>query len=206
MNENIDNNGYEYVDLGLPSGALWATMNIGASKPSDSGLYFQWGDTIGCTKEQVGKEKQFNWSDCKWRLSGDSYSGIAFTKYTTEGATLDLEDDAAHANMGGDWHMPKPTQIRELIDETTNTWTTQDGVYGRLFTSKNDSSKSIFIPAVGRAWDGSLNGRGSNGSVWSSVLSPNNVRLGQYLFFNSSNVYLSIYYRYNGLPVRGVIG
>lgn len=47
MDKSINNNGYGYVDLGLPSGTLWATCNIGASKPSESGLYFQWGDTEG---------------------------------------------------------------------------------------------------------------------------------------------------------------
>lgn len=57
MDKEINNNGYEYVDLGLPSGTLWATCNVGASKPSDYGLYFQWGDTIGYPKDQIGKDK-----------------------------------------------------------------------------------------------------------------------------------------------------
>ena len=122
------------MDLGLPSGTLWATMNVGASKPSDYGLYFQWGDTSGYTAAQVGTgdgQKKFasDWSDYKWGVNPN------FTKYTTTGATLELKDDAAHANMGGYWHMPTPTQINELISNTTNTWTTQDGVNGRLFTS-----------------------------------------------------------------------
>ena len=47
MDKGINNNGYEYVDLGLPSGTLWAACNVGASKPSDDGQYFQWGDTQG---------------------------------------------------------------------------------------------------------------------------------------------------------------
>ena len=69
-------NGHDYVDLGLPSGTLWATMNVGASKPSDAGLYFQWGDTQGYTADQVGTgdgKKKFSsdWSDYKWNPSGD---------------------------------------------------------------------------------------------------------------------------------------
>lgn len=210
MDKNIDNNGYEYVDLGLPSGTKWATCNVGASKASDAGLYFQWGDTQGYTAEQVGKDKQFNWADYKWYLSGNYATDeipLKFKKYTTEGATLELEDDAAHANMGGDWHMPTPAQISELLNNTTHPWTTQDGVNGRLFTSKIDTSKSIFIPAAGDAWDGSLYGRGGNGNVWSSMLSTSNVFGGQGLYFGSGNVNLdSLNGRYDGFSVRGVIG
>ena len=201
-------NGHDYVDLGLPSGTLWATMNVGASKPSDAGLYFQWGDTQGYTADQVGTgdgKKKFSsdWSDYKWNPSGD---GETFTKYATTGATLDLEDDAANANMGGDWHMPTDVQFQELIDNTTNTWTTQDGVNGRLFTSKTDASKSIFVPAAGYAWDGSIRYSGDYGSVWSSMLSTNNVDYGQCLDFDSVGAGLNGDYRNIGFSVRGVLG
>ena len=206
MDKEINNNGFDYVDLGLPSGTLWATMNVGASKPSDAGLYFQWGDTVGYTADQVGTgdgKKKFAWSDYKWNPSGD---GQTFTKYTTTGATLDLEDDAAHANMGGSWHMPTPDQIKELTANTTSTWTAQDGVNGRLFTSKKDPSKSIFIPAAGGAWDGSVQISGDGGYVWSSMLYTVNVVGGQGLYFDSGGVFLLGDFRYGGLSVRGVIG
>ena len=200
-------NGHDYVDLGLPSHTLWATMNVGASKPSDSGLYFQWGDTQGYTTDQVGTgegQKKFasDWSDYKWGSEPN------FTKYTTTGATLDLEDDAANANMGGDWHMPTLAQIRELINtaNTTSTWTTQDGVNGRLFTSKKDGTKSIFIPAAGLAWDGSVQDSGDDGGVWSSMLDTDYVDDGQSLSFDSGVVSLYGYYRCDGLSVRGVVG
>ena len=198
---------YEAVDLGLPSGTKWATMNVGASKPSDAGLYFQWGDTSGYTADQVGTgEGKFasDWSDYKWNPSGD---GETFTKYTTTGAALDLEDDAAHVHMGGSWHMPTPTQISELLSNTTNTWTTQDRVNGRLFTSKTDTSKSIFIPAAGYAYDGSLVGSGDFGNVWSSVLSTGDVGSGQNLYFDSDDADLyDLGDRCYGLSVRGVLG
>ena len=199
-------NGHDYVDLGLSSGTLWATMNVGASKPSDAGLYFQWGDTKGYTADQVGKDKQFSWSDCKWRLSGNSYENIAFTKYTNTDDTLELEDDAAHANMGGDWHMPTPTQINELLKNTTKGWTTQDGVNGYKFTSKTDTSKSIFIPAAGSAWSGSLNLSGNFGAIWSSLLDAGNVRYGQHLYLGPVDVSLDHDSRCLGFSVRGVIG
>ena len=200
-----NNNGYDYVDLGLPSGTLWATMNVGASKPSDAGLYFQWGDTVGYTATQVGRgegKKKFasDESDYKFGVYPN------YTKYTTTGATLELEDDAAHINMGGDWHIPTPEQIKELTANTTSTWTKQDGVNGRLFTSKSDSSKSVFIPAAGDAWDGSVLYSGVDGYVWSSVLDTDYVDDGQYLDFYLGGVYLSDIGRYDGLSVRGVIG
>ena len=205
LSKKINNNGFEYVDLGLPSGTLWATMNVGASKPTDGGLYFQWGDTKGYTKEQIGTgdgKKKFYWTDYKWNPSGD---GKTFTKYNTAGEALELKDDAAHANMGGDWHMPAPKQIQELIDNTTSEWTTSDdGVSGILFTSKN--GKSIFIPAAGSAWNGSLFNSGSYGDVWSSMLFAGSVRNGQYLYFDSSYVDLVDDYRSSGFSVRGVLG
>ena len=206
MDKNtISNNGYDYVDLGLPSGTLWATMNVGASKPSDFGLYFQWGDTQGYTIDQVetseGRKKlASDWSDYKFGTSPN------FTKYTTTGATLELEDDAAHVNMGRDWHMPSPKQIRELLHNTTNAWTTQDGVNGRLFTSKKNFSKSIFIPAAGDAWKVLIECNGIYGSIWSSMLSVIYVNGGQYLSFSSRDTELGSYVRRIGFPVRGVIG
>ena len=201
-------NGHDYVDLGLPSGTLWATMNVGASKPSDYGLFFQWGDTDGYTADQVGRvdgQKYFGWDDYKWSIDG---SDSNFSKYneTDNKTVLELADDAANANMGGSWHMPTPDQIQELMDNTRSGWTTQDGVNGRLFTSKTDTSKSIFIPAAGYAWDGSVIGRGSSGYVWSSVLSSSGVDVGQYLVFGSGSAYLSNVHRNNGFSVRGVLG
>ena len=197
---------YEAVDLGLPSGTKWAAQNVGARKPSDAGLYFQWGDTVGYTADQVGTgsgQKKFSWADYKWSIDG---SDSNFSKYTTTGATLELEDDAAHVNMGGSWHMPSPDQIEELIDNTTTAWTTSNGT-GMTFTSTKDTSKSIFIPAAGYAWDGSLDNSGSYGSVWSSMLSADYVFGGQYLDFGSGYANLNGGYdRGSGFSVRGVIG
>ena len=204
MDKEINNNGYDYVDLGLPSGTLWATCNIGASKPVDYGLYFQWGDTKGWTKKQVGKYKQFSWKDYKFSIDG-SYSN--FSKYATIGSTLELEDDAVHANMKGDWHMPSHKQIMELIYNTMNTWTTQDEVNGMKFTSKKDSSKFIFIPAAGYAYDGSDFNCGTNGFIWSSMSSKDSVGSGQILGVYLGGAYPgSLSSRYYGFSVRGVIG
>ena len=199
-------NGHDYVDLGLPSGTLWATMNVGASKPSDYGLYFQCGDTSGYTTEQIGTgdgKKQFTWKDYKFSIDG---SASNFSKYTTTGATLDLEDDAAHVNMGGDWHMPSHEQIQELINETTNTWTTQNNINGRLFTSKTDPSKTIFIPAAGNVSGGSINLSGRYGGIWSSVLDEDFINSGNVLSVTSGHAGLYDGFRNYGFSVRGVLG
>ena len=208
LGKKINNNGFEYVDLGLPSGTLWATCNVGASKPSDYGLYFQWGDTQGYTADQVGTgsgKKAFNWSDYKWNPSGD---GETFTKYATDGATLELEDDAAHVNMGGDWHMPSKTQCQELINNTIATMGSLDSDnYGILFISKKDSKNFIFIPLAGAAYDGSVLYSGSADGicgVWCSMYSASNA----YGFGtrDMSTIGVGAALRVNGFSVRGVIG
>ena len=199
------------MDLDLPSGTKWATQNVGARKPSEAGLYFQWGDTSGYTADQIGTsegQKRFSQdnSDYKWYDTDKK----TFTKYATFGAMLEIDDDAARIYMGGSWHMPTSTQIQELLNTayTTNEWTTQDGVNGRLFTSKKDSSKSIFIPAAGNAMNGLVNSSGDVGRVWSSTLSSGYVGGGLNLYFDSGSTSMGYggLNRYNGVPVRGVIG
>ena len=199
---------YEAVDLGLPSGTKWATTNVGAKSPEEYGLFFQWGDTVGYSG--ITTDKQFNWSDYKY--SAGSKDGSEFSKYsgsTAADMTLDLSDDAAHVNMGGDWHMPSSAQINELIDNTTHTVETIDTVKGMRYTSKTDTSKSIFVPFADNCYDGSHGvGVGISGDCWSS--SRYNVSYGfigcnlhcNYL----GNTYLGSNYRYYGFSVRGVIG
>ena len=200
----VNNNGFEYVDLGLPSRTLWAMMNIGASKPSDPGLYFQWGDTKGYTADQIeyknGKDKQFTWKDYKWNPSGDEKT---YTKYTNPGDKLKSEDDAAHINIGEDWHIPTPEQIQELFANTISSWETLDGMNGRLFISKKNA-KSIFIPASGIAWFRTVELIGNIGSVWSSMLDTNNTRKAFLLDFGTAGICLSYGDRADGHSIRGV--
>ena len=203
--KNVNNNGFDYVDLELPSGTLWATCNVGASKPSDPGLYFQWGDTIGYAEDQVGEDKQFTWDDYKFGNGVDT----DFSKYIIKGDKLELADDAASANMEGDWHIPTSEQIQELIDNTISKRTKLDSVSGMKFTSKKDASKFIFIPAAGYAWNGSVHDNRESGYIWSSMLDMNNVNYGQCLDFDLvlGLEYANLYYdiRYSGFSVRGVI-
>ena len=154
----------DYVDLGLPSGTLWATCNVGAYSPEEYGDYFAWGETM--------PKDVYNWDTYQY---GD---GNTFTKYTgSDGLTTLLpEDDAATANWGPDWRMPTKEEWLELYNNTTVTWTTQNGVNGRLFTASNGNS--LFLPAVGYRFINGFVDAGSWGYFCSSSLdtdSPGNV-------------------------------
>ena len=199
-------NGYEYVDLGLPSGTLWAKCNVGASKPEESGLYFAWGNTVGYTADDVRNGNHvFNSENDVLNGKDDPYSeGIKYN--STDGLiTLLPEDDAATVNMGGDWHMPTKEQLEELTANTTSTWTTMNGVNGRLFKSKINGNE-LFIPAAGCCNNGSVNSEGSTAYVWGSSLPVEYTNNAWYLYFYSSGVSISYYsLRYVGYSVRGVI-
>lgn len=145
-------NGHEYVDLGLPSGTLWAKMNVGAESEKDAGLYFAWGETTGYTASQVPSEKNFAWADYKFNPSGD---GSTFTKYNaTDGLThLELTDDAAAANMGGDWHMPNRAQYIELFKETKNGFVTNAGAFTQYaWDDSNGNSSPTQTTATISGW------------------------------------------------------
>ena len=198
-------NGHEYVDLGLPSGTLWAKMNVGANSETDYGLYFAWGETKGYTASQIPSEKKFNWDDYKFG------SQSPFSKYDNDGLTkLELTDDAARANWGGDWHMPTKTQCEELFntDYVTNEWVTNyqgSGISGRLFTSVNNGN-TLFIPAAGNCGDGRVGDVGVVGGVWASALDSEDVEGAWGFDFNSDGAGVGSSDRCLGQSVRGVIG
>ena len=204
-NNNDPANGYEYVDLGLPSGTKWATCNVGASKPEESGLCFAWGNTVGYTADDVrnGNHVFDGEHDV---LDGDNDPYNECIKYnSTDGLTTLLpEDDAASANMGGDWHMPTKEQLEELTANTTSTWTTMNGVNGTLFTS-NINGNTLFIPAAGSCIIGSVYGEGSSTSVWSSSLYVEYPSGAWSIIFSSSGMSMNHNTRYDGRYVRGVL-
>ena len=192
------------VDLGLPSGKQWAKGNLGAKSEEESGLFFPWGDTQGYTKEQIGSAKTFDWNSYKWGVDGSSSN---FSKYNSSDSktVLDLEDDAVHAALGGNWKMPTQTDWQELYDNTSRQWTQVNGVNGYKLTASNGNY--IFIPAAGLGSGSSLSYEGSSGYVWSSSLN----RVGSpYAFncqFGSGGFYPVLgSLRYQGFSVRGVLG
>ena len=137
---STDNVGY--VDLGLPSGNLWAECNLGASSPEQYGDYYAWGET---------KPKQeYTSLNHKWYKEGAP--SLGYTKYNNEDGkmTLEDEDDAVIQNLGNGWRTPTLADFRELTNQklTTIKKTTLNGVAGYQITSKKNG-KSIFIPFAG---------------------------------------------------------
>lgn len=212
-----DANGHEYVDLGLPSGTLWATMNIGAIKPAGYGDYFAWGETSGY---EDGKES-FSWKN--YSLCKGSQAKI--TKYLVDRkkareiallteqqmkdanikeVELELEDDVARAKWGGDWRMPSTAEFRELNSECTREWTTQNGRWGYLFTSKANGN-TIFFPAGGFR-DKIIYNVGAYGYYWSRTLYTRYSGGAFILYFDSNGVNAADnQYRCFGRSVRPVI-
>ena len=174
--------GHEFVDLGLPSGTKWATMNVGASSETDYGNYYQYGK--GAAQYAA--------------TSGDSnYSG-------TEDP-LDSSVDTASQVWGGSWHMPTRAQMQELTANTTYQWVTNykgSGINGGTFTATNGAV--LFIPAAGYWGNGSQGEVGSYGYYLGS--SPN----GSYgacrlnFYDGSRGEYNSL--REYGYSVRPVVG
>jgi len=159
----------DWVDLGLPSGLLWATRNVGASSPTDYGSYYAWGET--------SPKSVYRWDNYRY---GGYYE---LTKYCTDSAfgyngftdsltTLQTGDDAATANYGG--HTPTYAEWQELINNTTNRWVTINNVNGHCFTGSNGNS--IFLPAAGHRYDVTLHDDCNlrddctRGCYWSSSL------------------------------------
>ena len=188
---------YNLIDLGLPSGTLWMDRNVGASSPEDAGLYFAWGETTGYTADEVGKTKQFSWDDYRFESNTVKYNR------NDRMVSLRVTDDAANHYTNGKCKMPTKEQLQELIDGTTSTWTSQNGVNGRLFTSKTNGN-SIFVPAAGNGYDGSLDDVGSYGYLWSSSLYEGYANSAWLLGFSSGYVGIGGGNRCNGLSVRGV--
>lgn len=181
---------YEHVNLGLPSGTLWATCNVEATSPEQAGLYFAWGETVGYTAEQVKSgERSFDY---------DLYKKIK------NSGNLTLEQDAAHIHMGGNWKMPTYDDWQELFDYCDDAWTNDyngTGVAGRIFTSKVNGN-SIFFPAVGYCIYSSVNDVGSEGEYWSASWAT--LLNAWFVSFHSGGVGVNHYYKWCGQPVRGV--
>ena len=202
----------EYVDLGLPSGLKWAKCNLGASKPSESGDYYAWGETA--------PKAEYTWATYKWMQAGQS-DWKYITKYTfadgvTEGIWYDsarefigdnktvlvAADDAATQQLGSPWRMPTIDEIQELLVNCTWTWTTQDGVNGYQVDGPNGNA--IFLPAAGYRKVSGLKYAGSQGYCWSSSLSTTESNCAYSLDLHSDRYLIARTYRYFGYTVRPV--
>lgn len=194
--------GHYYVDLGLPSGTLWATCNVGAVNPTDYGDYFAWGET-------AIKEK-YDWTTYRY-CNGDrryltkycNNGSYGYNGFTDELTTLEASDDVATVNWGVDWRMPKCNELEELNDYCTVIWTTQNGVNGRMFTGPNGNS--IFLPAAGFRSSVSLSNVGVRAYYWSSSLYVDEPCQAKYLNFISPKCEVGQLNRFIGFSVRPVL-
>lgn len=194
--------GYAYVDLGLPSGILWAYANIGANNPEDYGNYYAWGETE--------YKETYDWTTYQYCNGSEttltkycSDESYGLDGYTDSLTTLESPDDAASVNWGGNWRMPTQDEMQELVDNCDTTWTTHNGLNGMLFTSRSNGN-SIFLPAADLRPDSELINAGSFGLYWSSSLYSDGTGLAWNLSFYSDNYGMDYHYRYYGYSVRAV--
>ena len=140
--------GHDYVDLGLPSGLMWASCNMGADSPQDGGCFYSWGETI--TKDFY------------------DYSNYS---YSSKPDTLPLSDDVAYTEWGAYWRMPSREDLRELMDNCAFRFVKVKGVRGVKVISKKNGNW-IFIPSAGWYMQNSLENKDVVASFWSSSDEP----------------------------------
>lgn len=193
-----------WVDLGLPSGLLWASCNIGANSPEQYGDYYAWGETT--------TKSSYTWSTYKYSHDRENtltkycgQSNWGYNGFTDNRTTLEAMDDVATQKLGSGARMPTQAEWQELIDNTTAEWTTVNGVNGSKFTASNGNS--IFLPAAGGHYDYSeLSGAGSFGCYWSSsIFASYGPHLAWYfILYEGGGQSVNSMYRYSGLSVRAV--
>lgn len=195
MNTENMIDGHEYVDLGLPSGTLWATCNVGANTPTENGDFFAWGETE--------PKKDYSLRTYKWIKDDEK----TFTKYITSGGygivdnlkILEPEDDAATANWGENWRMPNLKEVQELISGCN--WEDNcDGYCGKLGTSKTNGNKIFLHKAVDPRFS-----ENKDHYYWTSSLLEFGSNDAYYFFFERGRISWSYYYRYSGQSVRAVV-
>ncbi|MBR4584511.1 MAG: DUF1566 domain-containing protein [Bacteroidales bacterium] len=196
--------GYGYVDLGLPSGTLWAYCNLGATSPYLYGNYYAWGET---TTKQT-----YSWATYQY-CNGDSAS---LTKYCSNSAygnggftdrltTLESSDDAATVNRSSNWRMPTLEEFQELTSSCSHSPSTQNGVVGHIFRGPNGNS--IFLPAAGSYDEGSFYDD-QYGYYWTNTLYSNEPYKAYPLYFYDTSCFMDdenvICNRRTGLSIRPV--
>ena len=174
----------EAIDLGLPSGTLWASCNVGATKPEEYGDHFAWGETE--------PKENYSWGTYKW-CNGNQHS---MNKYCYDSAygiidnktVLELEDDAAYMIFGSEWRMPTKEEQDEFRENCDWEWTIHKGVTGmKVKSRKNDVC--VFLPACGYRSGNSKSYVSEYGYYQSASLDMTNSDDSYYFYFNSAGHY-----------------
>lgn len=187
-----DYRGHEYVDLGLPSRLKWATCNIGADKPWETGNYYSWGETApkaeySSHRYMDGNRKLTKYNVVKARGAVDGLT------------TLTPDDDTAYQTWGGSWRMPTPEEVSELRWNCEMTDTVVSGQSVTKITGGNGNF--IILPHSGY-----INGRdtvekGKNARIWTNSIATGECQLAETLYPGVSPSYNA---REWGLCVRAV--
>ena len=202
----FNSNGHDYVDLGLPSGTMWATMNVGASKPEEIGDFYAWGETTTKTSfttdnyqwQGLSIDELISRGVVSEEPNGSYYNGNSYVDYI-----LTASYDVATVKWGGDWRMPTGLEISELEEYTKITKSTQNGVDGFLLTSTKNKN-SIFLPATSTYSDYYMF------ESWGSEPNPYynsraaSIDISSYSSSGMSHIYNPHNERYSGLTVRPV--
>ena len=197
----------DWVDLGLPSGLLWARCNLGATTPEDYGNYYAWGETQA--------KSEYSWYTYRYGI-GYNYltkycnmSDFGYNGFTDTLTILEPNDDAATSILDSNAHIPTESEWNELIQYCTGEWTSLNGVGGYRFTGPNGNS--IFLPAAGQrdSSDPSIVGEGMWGTYWSADLNiefPSSARNFHFISEDYETNIAEMTYdgRYHGLSVRAV--
>lgn len=182
LDGDADNAGKPYVNLGLTSGTLWATCNVGAESPEALGHYFAWGET---TPKNLYYESNYK-----------------FVRGEKE--TLPLVNDAARVQWGGAWRIPSEAEMRELCNECEWEWTSQNGRKGYLVKSRINSA-SIFLPAAGVSSVTEVQGINDKGFYWTSSFSSDHSDAAVCLDFISGRSGVSAEAPFYGATIRPVL-
>ena len=196
----------DYIDLGLPSGLLWASCNIGAKEPTDCGDYFMWGSTVPDT------DKHCDWEHAPFNNGNNDFNKEYFKSIQNDvcpNGILAPEYDAATVILGDDWRLPTDDDFEELVDNTKYEWVknyNDSGIDGGLFKKTDDVG--LFIPASGYRGDSRFDYRGTNKGrayLWSSSLYVSRHHNAWYIYFDnhSPNIYNSRC-RWYGMCLRAV--
>ncbi len=203
-------NAHDMVQL-WEGGPYWATTNIGAEKPEDSGYYFWWGDTIGYKWENGqfvasdGSVSGFSFEESNGPTSNKDVATLQSEGWITSDGVLAPEHDAAQVQWGGNWRMPTYQELIDLNNKCDWVWTMQNDVSGWIVRGRGDyASNSIFLPCAGSGEMTSLYDSGSDGYYWSFVPYSGYNYISWSLNFGSGGHGTSGHGRYVGQTVRPV--
>lgn len=176
LSTDMQVDGHASVDLGLPSGTIWASCNVGATLPEETGDYFSWAETKG----RMAGKTDYSWETYAWSsTSAFNASDIIITKYcdhmvygrADHRMEIEAEDDVASMEWGPSWSIPSKKQVEELLNKkyTTSYYTVVHGVPGRMITSKVNG-RSIFLPSSGCYYGRSVSDADCYGCYWTRSL------------------------------------